>query len=310
LLREIVPEARIVVAHGQMDERQLEKAVDAFIGGTADVLLATAIVENGLDIPNANTLIVNRADRFGLAQLYQLRGRVGRSDRLAFAYLMVPPERSLSDEARERLAAIVEFADLGAGFRIAARDLEIRGAGSLLGAEQHGHLRAVGYQTYCHLLEEAVAELRGEAPPPAPTAVELHLGLDLRLPESFIPEETLRLVVYRNVAATRSDGELDALRLELVDRFGSPPPQLDNLVLHQRLRRRAEAAGIVRVRRGAAAYELVLDPAHPLAHATGVRLLTTVPGATATPGGALRIPGLLREPVAAAGVLLEMLHGS
>ena len=310
LLREIVPEARIVVAHGQMDERQLEKAVDAFIGGTADVLLATAIVENGLDIPNANTLIVNRADRFGLAQLYQLRGRVGRSDRLAFAYLLVPPERSLSDEARERLAAIIEFADLGAGFRIAARDLEIRGAGSLLGAEQHGHLRAVGYQTYCHLLEEAAAELRGEAPPPAPASVELHLGLDLRIPESFIGEETLRLVVYRNVAAARTDDEIAALRAELADRFGPAPPQLDQLLLHQRVRRRAEAAGIVKVRRGATAYELVLDPGHPAAHAAGVRLLTSVPGASATPGGAVRIPGLPRDPVEAAERLLEMLAGS
>jgi transcription-repair coupling factor (superfamily II helicase) len=308
LLREIVPEANVVVAHGQMDERLLEKAVDSFIGGTADVLLATAIVENGLDIPNANTLIVNRADHFGLAQLYQLRGRVGRSDRLAFAYLLVPPERSLSDTARERLAAIVEFAALGAGFRIAARDLEIRGAGSLLGAEQHGHLRAVGYQTYCHLLEEAVAELRGEAPPPAPTAVELHLGLDLRLPESFIPEETLRLVVYRNVAAARDDGDLVRLTEELADRFGPPPTQLANLLLHQRLRRHAEARGVVKVKRGAAGYELVLDPAHPAAHGTGVRLLTTVPNAVAAPGGAaVRIPGLPRDPVEAAGALLKLL---
>ncbi len=310
LLAEIVPEARVVVAHGQMDERQLEKAVDSFIAGTADVLLATAIVENGLDIPNANTLIVNRADRFGLAQLYQLRGRVGRSDRLAFAYLLVPPERSLSDEARERLAAIVEFADLGAGFRIAARDLEIRGAGSLLGAEQHGHLRAVGYQTYCHLLEEAVAEIRGEAPPPAPASVELTLGLDLRLPESYIPEETLRLVVYRNVAAARSDEDLARLAEELADRFGPPPLQLTHLLLHQRVRRHAEAAGIVKVRRGAAAYELFLDAGHPEAHAAGVRLLTTVPGAAATPGGSLRLPGLPRDPVEAAGRLLELLKES
>ncbi len=308
LLAEIVPEARVVVAHGQMDERQLEKAVDSFIGGSADVLLATAIVENGLDIPNANTLIVNRADRFGLAQLYQLRGRVGRSDRLAFAYLLVPPERSLSDEARERLAAIVEFADLGAGFRIAARDLEIRGAGSLLGAEQHGHLRAVGYQTYCHLLEEAVAEIRGEAPPPAPASVELSLGLDLRLPESFIPEETLRLVVYRNVAAARSDDDLARLAEELADRFGPPPLQLAHLMLHQRVRRHAEDGGIVKVRRGAAAYELALDSNHPAAHDTAVRLLTTVPGVVAAPGGgSLRIPGLPREPVEAAAALLELL---
>ena len=223
LVGEMVPEARVVVAHGQMDERALERAMDAFLEGRADVLVATAIIENGLDIPNANTLIVNRADRFGLAQLYQLRGRVGRSDRLAFAYLLVPPERSLSQEARARLAAILEFADLGAGFRIAARDLEIRGAGNLLGAEQHGHLRAVGYETYCRLLEEAVRELRGEAVPPPSVAVELRLGLDLRLPEPYISEETLRLAVYRRIAGARGEEDLAALRQELVDRFGPAP---------------------------------------------------------------------------------------
>ncbi len=160
-LRRAVPEAEIVVAHGQMSERHLEKAMHAFLSGDADVLLATAIIENGLDIPNANTLLVNRADRFGLAQLYQLRGRVGRSDRLAYAYFLVPPGQTLSTTARARLAAVQEFVELGAGFRIAARDLEIRGAGNMLGAEQHGFMEAVGFETYCQLLEEAVAELEG-----------------------------------------------------------------------------------------------------------------------------------------------------
>ncbi|MFH1176638.1 MAG: transcription-repair coupling factor, partial [Acidobacteriota bacterium] len=307
LLHEIVPEARIVTAHGQMDERALEKAMDAFLDARADVLLATSIIENGLDISNANTLIVNRADRFGLAQLYQLRGRVGRSDRLAFAYLLVPPERGLSEEARQRLAAIMEFADLGAGFRIAARDLEIRGAGSLLGAEQHGHLRAVGYQTYCRLLEEAVHELRGEVAPPPPAAVELHLGLDLRLPERFIAEETLRLVVYRNVAAARTDADLDRLAEELADRFGPPPPQLANLLLHQQLRRRAEDLGLLRVRRTAIAYELAFDPSRPQAHPTAMRLLEAVPQASATPAGVLRLPLLDRDPAAAARQLVALL---
>ena len=307
LVRQTVPEARVVVAHGQMDERALEKAMDAFLEGNADVLVATAIIENGLDIPNANTLIVNRADKFGLAQLYQLRGRVGRSDRLAFAYLLVPPERSLSQEARARLAAILEFADLGAGFRIAARDLEIRGAGNLLGAEQHGHLRAVGYETYCHLLEEAVRELRGEAAPTPAAAVELRLGLDLRLPERYIPEETLRLAVYRRIAGARTDAELAGLRLEYTDRFGPAPAQLDNLVLHQRVRRGAEAAGVTRVRRSPAGWELTFDPAHPAAHPAAMTLLATAPGSALVPSGVLRLPIAGRDSAAAAAALAELL---
>jgi transcription-repair coupling factor (superfamily II helicase) len=307
LVGEMVPEARVVVAHGQMDERALERAMDTFLEGRADVLVATAIIENGLDIPNANTLIVNRADRFGLAQLYQLRGRVGRSDRLAFAYLLVPPGRSLTQEACSRLAAVLEFADLGAGFRIAARDLEIRGAGNLLGAEQHGHLRAVGYETYCRLLEEAVHELRGEAAPPPSAAVELRLGLDLRLPERYISEETLRLAVYRRIAATRHQEELTTLRQELVDRFGPAPEQLEHLLLHQRVRRRAEALGLVRVRRAATAYELAFDSGHPRSHPTAMALLAAVTGATLTPAQVLRLPLSERGPAAGAAQLLGLL---
>ncbi len=307
LVREMVPEARVVVAHGQLDERALERAMDTFLEGKADVLVATAIIENGLDIPNANTLVVNRADRFGLAQLYQLRGRVGRSDRLAFAYLLVPPERSLSREARARLAAILEFADLGAGFRIAARDLEIRGAGNLLGAEQHGHLRAVGYETYCHLLEEAVRELRGEAAAPPPTTVELRLGLDLRLPESYIGEETLRLAVYRRIAAARVEEEFVALRQEFVDRFGPTPEQLEHLLLHQRIRRLAETAGVTRVRRTAAGYELAFDPDHSGAHPTAMALLAA-PGAAFTPAQVLRLPLAESDAGANAQALLAVLR--
>jgi len=307
LVRETAPEARVVVAHGQMDERSLEKAMDAFIEGRADVLISTSIIENGLDIANANTLIVNRADRFGLAQLYQLRGRVGRSDRLAFAYLLIPPERSLSQEARARLAAILEFADLGAGFRIAARDLEIRGAGNILGAEQHGHLRAVGYETYCRLLEEAVQELRGEEAAPPPTTVELRLGFDLRVPESYIPEETLRLAIYRRVAATRTDDEVARLHEELVDRFGPAPEQLDNLVLHQRVRRRAEALGITKVRRSGLLYELSFDGGHPHAHAVAMTVLARSPGANLSPSGILRVVTVTRDPVLDARALLDLL---
>lgn len=309
LLREVVPEARVVVAHGQMAERELERAMTAFLEQRADVLLATSIVENGLDIPNANTLIVNRADRFGLAQLYQLRGRVGRSDRLAFAHLLVPPERSLSQEARQRLAAIVEFAELGAGFRIAARDLEIRGAGNLLGAEQHGHLRAVGYETYCQLLEEAVRELRGDEAPPPPVSAELRLGLDLRLPEEYIGEETLRLAIYRRVAGTRTDSEILALAEEMEDRFGPPPKALRHLLLHQRLRRRAESLGITRLRRTGMLYEIALDPSNSSAHGIAMDLLATAPGAALTPGGIIRLPTPpeAREPAGGAEWLLSRL---
>ncbi len=305
LLGELVPEARVVVAHGQMEARALERAMAAFVEGRADVLLATSIVENGLDIPNANTLIINRADRFGLAQLYQMRGRVGRSDRLAFAYLLVPPEHALSLTARQRLAAILEFAELGAGFRIAARDLEIRGAGNILGAEQHGHLRAVGYETYCRLLEEAVRELRGEEVRRPAAAGELRLGLDLRLPERYIAEESVRLSVYRRIAAA-SEEELEEVLGECADRFGPPPPQLANLVLHQRLRRRAEAGGIVHLRRSGMTFELALDGSHPRAHATAMALVAAVPGATLTPSGTVRLP-LAGRPAEAAVALLRLL---
>ncbi|MGC8915499.1 MAG: transcription-repair coupling factor [Thermoanaerobaculum sp.] len=289
-LAEIVPEARVVVAHGQMPERELERAMDAFFEHRADVLLATAIVENGLDVPNANTLIVNRADRFGLAQLYQLRGRVGRSDRLAFAYLLVPPDAALTQEARSRLAAILEFAELGAGFRVAARDLEIRGAGNILGAEQHGHLQAVGYETYCRLLEEAVAELKGQPLPEEAPAVELHLGLDIRIPESYVAEEALRLSMYRRVAATQSPEQLQALAEELADRFGPLPKSLENLFLLQRLRQVAQAHRIRRIRRTGKGLELALDPSAPTSHDLALRLLARFPEGRLTPSGQLFLP--------------------
>jgi len=255
-----VPEAKVVVAHGQMSERDLERAMHTFLSGEADVLLATAIIENGLDIPNANTLLVNRADRFGLAQLYQLRGRVGRSERLAFAYFMVPPGLSLTPTARARLAAIQEFCELGAGFRIAARDLEIRGAGNLLGAEQHGFLEAVGFETYCQLLEEAVAELEGRVPH-TQREVELRLGMDLQLPERYLPEPSLRLSFYKRLAACDDDEALASLLEEVSDRYGPAPPQVDDLARAQRVRMAARRAGMTSVVRRARKWRLRMDPA-------------------------------------------------
>ncbi|RLE24580.1 MAG: transcription-repair coupling factor [Acidobacteria bacterium] len=287
-LRTVVPEARVVVAHGQMGERELEKAMHAFYEHEADVLLATAIIENGLDIPNANTLLVNRADRFGLAQLYQLRGRVGRSDRMAHSLFLVPPGQTLSDSARARLAAVQEFCELGAGFRIAARDLEIRGAGNMLGAEQHGFMEAVGFETYCRLLEESIAELEGRESP-VRREVELKLGLDVQLPGDFIPEPALRLSFYKRLAACDDDEALVDLLHEIVDRYGAAPPQLDNLAAGQQLRIAARAARIISIMRRSGVWRLRLDgeAAPPAALA---QVLGTVPGARITPTGEITLP--------------------
>ena len=208
LVQRLVPEARVVIAHGQMGEAELEKAMLDFIDRKFDVLLATTIIENGLDIPNVNTIIINRADRYGLSQLYQLRGRVGRSDRPAYAYLLIPPETTLSAIAKKRLAAIREFSDLGSGFRVAALDLEIRGAGNLLGGEQSGHIETVGFEMYMKLLEQAVRELKGEELTDDVRAV-VNLRVDLKIDESYVPDMNQRLMIYRKVADARTDGELD-----------------------------------------------------------------------------------------------------
>jgi transcription-repair coupling factor (superfamily II helicase) len=287
-LRRVVPEARVVVAHGQMAERHLERAMREFLDGEADVLLATAIIENGLDIPNANTLLVNRADRFGLAQLYQLRGRVGRSERLAFAYFLVPSGQSLTPPARARLAAIQEFCELGAGFRIAARDLEIRGAGNLLGAEQHGFLEAVGFETYCQLLEEAVAELEGR-PAATQREVELRLGVDLQLPERYLPEASLRLSFYKRLAACDDEGELTALLEEMEDRYGPSPQQVDALARAQRVRMAARRAGVASVTRRGRRWRLQLDSA--IAPSPRIaEVVTGWPGVQIRPSGEMTIP--------------------
>ncbi len=243
LLTRLVPEARLAIAHGQMGEDELEKVMVNFVAHDSDVLVATTIIENGLDISNANTMVVNRADRYGLAQLYQLRGRVGRSDRRAYAYLLIPPEESLSTVARKRLAAIREFSDLGSGFRIAALDLEIRGAGNLLGGEQSGHIEAVGFDTYMKLLDETVRELKGEDLEDERRAA-VNLRVDLRIEESFIPDMNQRLAVYRRVAAARTEPDLDAIVAEIRDRYGALPPSVLNLSDYSRIRIMADRLGI------------------------------------------------------------------
>jgi len=235
LVTRLVPEARVAVGHGQLSEEELERVMVEFVAHRYDVLLATTIIENGLDIPNANTIIVNRADRFGLAQLYQLRGRVGRSDRRAYAYLLVPPEDSLSPIAKKRLAAIREFSDLGSGFRVAALDLEIRGAGNLLGGEQSGHIEAVGFDMYMKLLEETIKELKGEEIEDDLRAA-VNLRVDLRVDESYIPDVNQRLTVYRRVAAVRNEPDLDRIMDEVRDRYGPPPDSVLNLAEYAAIR--------------------------------------------------------------------------
>ncbi|HRE00844.1 MAG TPA: helicase-related protein, partial [Ilumatobacteraceae bacterium] len=206
-LRELVPEARIAVAHGQMDEGTLEQVVLDFSEGKLDVLVCTTIIESGIDMPTVNTLVVERADLLGLGQMHQLRGRVGRSGSRAYAYLFYPPDKSLTEEAYERLKTIGEATDLGSGFKIAMRDLEIRGAGNLLGQAQSGHIAAVGYDLYCQMVTEAVSEMKGE-PQKAPNEVKLDVPTDAHLPASYVPKESLRLEAYRRLAAIETDADV------------------------------------------------------------------------------------------------------
>ncbi|MBL9038177.1 MAG: transcription-repair coupling factor, partial [Archangium sp.] len=227
-LAELVPQARIAVAHGQMGEGELERVMLEFIERRANLLLCTSIVESGIDIASANTMIVNRADQFGLSQLYQLRGRVGRSKERAYAYLVVPQGRAIAKDAQRRLEVLQAFSELGAGFHIASHDLEIRGAGNLLGKEQSGSIEAVGFDLYAQMLEEAIAEVRGEAPAQH-VEPEMNLPVPAFLPEDFVPDVHQRLVLYKRFSQAASSDELADLRSELIDRFGDAPEEVDNL---------------------------------------------------------------------------------
>jgi transcription-repair coupling factor (superfamily II helicase) len=289
MIQGLVPEARVGVAHGQMPEAELEKAMEGFVEGRSDVLVATTLIENGLDIPRANTLIVNRADRYGLAQLYQLRGRVGRSDRRAYAYLLVPPDTVLSELARRRLAAIREFSELGAGFRIAALDLELRGAGNLLGGEQSGHVEAVGLDLYVKLLQQTILELKGEAPREGPR-VTLNLRLDLRVPEAYVPDIHQRMALYKRVSQAQDDAELDALEEEIRDRYGPLVTEVRTLLRYARRRLEAESLGVRQVDLAAGAIHLSFLADTALPPQAVVDLVRAVPGARLDPRGVLRVP--------------------
>ena len=282
LLQRLVPEAKIAVGHGQMSEEELEKAMLSFVERRADVLLATTIVENGLDIPNANTIIINRADRYGLSQLYQLRGRVGRSDRAAYAYLLIPPQESLSPVARKRLAAIKEFSDLGSGFRVAALDLEIRGAGNLLGGEQSGQIDAVGFEMYMKLLEETIRELKGEEIEDELRAT-VNLRVDLKIDAGFIPDMNQRLMVYRKIAAARSERELETAIEEVRDRYGAPPASVLNLAEYGRVRIIADRLGVDTIDREGRLVVVKFRPTAKIDPTKLVKVVSEFSGATLVP---------------------------
>jgi transcription-repair coupling factor (superfamily II helicase) len=231
-LQTLVPDARIVVGHGQMHADDLEEVMTTFVNGQADVLLSTTIIESGLDIPNANTIIIDRADRFGLSELYQLRGRVGRYKHQAYAYLLLPRHARLLTDVRKRISAMKQYSTLGSGFKIAMRDLEIRGAGNLLGAEQSGHITAVGFELYCQLLKQSVGALKGEKVKPR---VEVRVALDFlgnasHLPENYVTESHHRIEIYRKLAQATEKVALDNLQKELRDRFGPIPPPVELLL--------------------------------------------------------------------------------
>ncbi len=272
LVTRLVPDARVVVGHGQMTEDGLERAMLDFVARKFDVLVATTIVENGLDIPNANTMIINRADRYGLAQLYQLRGRVGRSDRAAYAYLLVPPEDNLSPVAKKRLAAIREFSDLGSGFRVAALDLEIRGAGNLLGGEQSGQIETVGFEMYMTLLEQTVRELKGEEIEDDARAA-VNLRVDLKVDDTYIPDMNQRLMIYRQMASARRDEDLERTLADVRDRYGPLPPSVLNLADYGRIRIMADRLGIEAIDREA---QVVVFRFRPQAKLDPQRLVSLV----------------------------------
>jgi transcription-repair coupling factor (superfamily II helicase) len=247
-IQALVPPARIIVGHGQMSEGELEKVMLKFMHHEADILVSTTIIENGLDIPLCNTILINRADRLGLSELYQLRGRVGRSSRRAYAYLMLPPEIELTPIARRRLAALKEFSDLGAGFKIAALDLELRGAGNMLGGEQSGHIEAIGFELYTQMLERAVREMKGEAAPDE-AETQLNLGLNIRIPADYVPEENQRLQMYKRVARVETESQLTDVAAELQDRYGPPPPAVRNLLDYASLKLLCMKVGVNAIER-------------------------------------------------------------
>jgi transcription-repair coupling factor (superfamily II helicase) len=288
-IQEMVPQCRIGVGHGQMGEAELEKVLLGFMKHEYDVFVCTTIVENGLDIPLANTIVIEHSERYGLSELYQLRGRVGRSNRRAYAYLLVPADTQLSEVARKRLAALKEFSDLGAGFKIAALDLELRGAGNLLGGEQHGHIEAVGYDTYVRLLEETVKELKGEEVP-----LEIHstlnLGLDIRIPTEYISDEAQRLRSYKRIADAKDEAQARRVADEMADRYGPAPVEVSNLLHFSLLKTMAQRAGVESIDRRQGFANIKFHQQSKIDPLKLMQLVRNSAGAQFTPAGVLKWP--------------------
>jgi transcription-repair coupling factor (superfamily II helicase) len=275
-IRELCPRARVAVGHGQMEESELERAMLGFLAHESDVLVCTSIIESGLDIPNANTIIVDRADTFGLAQLYQMRGRVGRSHRRAFAYLLVPHDRVVTDEARRRLEVLQELDDLGSGFRIAAHDMEIRGAGNLLGKQQSGQVAAVGFELFMQMMEEATREVRGESVGPV-VEPEIEVGTDAFLPDDYIPDIGERLLMYKRIANAESQHALEALAEEIEDRFGALPRPAESFLRVMALRPVLKTLGVESLRANEGSVALRFHPESPVDRERLVALATQSP---------------------------------
>lgn len=299
LVQKIVPNARVAIGHGQMNEKEMEQVMLDFIDYKYDILVATTIIENGIDIPRANTIIINRADNYGLSQLYQLRGRVGRSNRRAYAYLLIPSEMELTPIARRRLSAIREFSDLGAGFRLAALDLELRGAGNILGGQQSGHLDALGFDLYTKMLERTIAELRGDEIADE-TSVSINLGVDVSIPKDYIAEASQRLRTYKRISSAETEEALMQIHAEIEDRYGRIPRSVENLFEYGRLRKLAEQMGLISIDKAAEGVAIKLGESARVSPERLMQFLGEETGSVFSPSGILRVPVKTANPVATA----------
>ncbi len=304
LIQRIVPHARVAIGHGKMNEKEMEQVMLDFIDYKYDILVATTIIENGIDIPRANTIIINRADNYGLSQLYQLRGRVGRSNRRAYAYLLIPSELELTPIARRRLSAIREFSDLGAGFRIAALDLELRGAGNILGGQQSGHLDALGFDLYTKMLERTIAEMRGDEIADE-TSVSINLGVDVAIPQEYISEASQRLRTYKRISSAESEEALMHIHSEIEDRYGRIPESVENLFAYGRLRKLAERMLVGSIERAEGGVAIKLTQNAKVDPAKLTQYLSANEDASFSPSGILRVKSTEDGPIIVAMQALQ-----
>ncbi len=307
LIKKIVPAARVAIGHGQMNEKEMEEVMLDFVDFKYDILVATTIIENGIDISRANTIIINRADNYGLSQLYQLRGRVGRSNRRAYAYLLIPSEIELTPIARRRLSAIREFSDLGAGFRLAALDLELRGAGNILGGQQSGHLDALGFDLYTKMLERTIGEIRGDEISDE-TSVSINLGIDVAIPKDYISDTSQRLRTYKRISSAETEDELTTIHAEIEDRYGRIPRSVDNLFEYGRLRKLAERMAIVSIDRTADGVAIKLGESARVSPEKLMQFLSEIEGTNFSPSGILRIPVKTADPIKSASECLTAIR--